>query len=60
MDVSTVFQGGKTVIPKKVRELLGVKDGDRICYLQDELGRVYIEKAEIVVGEVKKRYVVTR
>lgn len=43
IDVSPIYQHGKTHVPKDVREILGVKDGDKIVYWIDE-GKIYIEK----------------
>jgi len=43
--VVKVFQGGKVTIPKRLRELLGVEDGDYV-----RLGVV-----EVIKPKVKKR-----
>jgi len=56
--ISRVFQYGKTQLPKEVRELLGIKDGDRIYYIQDETGNVYIRKAPEIKKERWGRYVI--
>ena len=38
--ISKLFDRGKVVIPKEVRERLHVADGDKIVWIEDEL--VYI------------------
>jgi len=45
--VCRVFQGGKVTIPKRLRELLGVGDGDYV-----RLGVVEVVKPKV---KVKKR-----
>ena len=52
--VSKVFQHGKTQLPRDVRKLLGLKDGDRVYYVQDEFGRIFLEKAPSLVKRVGK------
>ena len=47
--VCRVFQGGKVTIPKRLRELLGVEDGDYV-----RLGLVEVVEAAAKV-KVKKR-----
>lgn len=56
--ISRLFQHGKTQIPRDVRKLLSVEDGDRIYYILDDLGRVYIEKAP-PPREYRGKYLVT-
>ena len=44
VDISRVFQRGKTVIPSEVRSLLGVSDGDKVVWQYDKLrGIIYIQ-----------------
>lgn len=43
--VARVFQGGKVTIPKRLRELLGIEDGDYV-----RLGVV-----EVIKPKVKKK-----
>jgi len=45
--VVRVFQGGKVTIPKRLRELLGVKDGDYV-----RLGLVEVIKLK---SKIKKK-----
>ena len=45
LGLSKVFQRGKTQIPKEVRQVLGIKDRDKILwYFKDR--EVYVKKAE--------------
>jgi len=40
--VTKIFDRGKTVIPAEVRRRLGVSDGDRLVWLEDQMGRIYV------------------
>lgn len=46
--ISTVFQFGKTTIPKEVREKLELKDGDKILWHLNENKHVIISKRQII------------
>jgi bifunctional DNA-binding transcriptional regulator/antitoxin component of YhaV-PrlF toxin-antitoxin module len=41
-----------------VREALKIEDGGRVYFIQDELGRIYIEKAPTLRRERKGKYAV--
>ncbi len=43
--VRTVQDRGRLQIPKKVRELIGLEDGDSVYWIQGLDGRFYIAKA---------------
>ncbi len=45
MGVRTVQDRGRLQIPKKVRELIGLEDGDSVYWIQGLDGRFYIAKA---------------
>ncbi len=45
MGVRTVQDRGRLQIPKKVRELIGLEDGDSVYMVQGLDGRFYIAKA---------------
>jgi len=45
--ISTVFQFGKTTIPKEVREKLELKDGDKILWHINEDNNVIISKRQV-------------
>jgi len=42
--VSTIFQYGKTTIPKQVRSRLQIKDGDKIIWSVDDTGNITASK----------------
>lgn len=44
IDVSKVFDRGKTQIPVDVRKMLGLKDGDKLVWKLDN-GRIVVEVA---------------
>jgi len=44
--VSRVFQRGKTQIPKEVREVLQLKDGDNLVWRLDDDGRIFLKRLE--------------
>ena len=44
---SKIFANGSTTLPKLVRDVLGVKAGDRVRYVISEKG-VHIEKVQAV------------
>ena len=43
--VRTVQNRGRLQIPKKIRDLIGLKDGDSVYWLRGLDGRFYIAKA---------------
>ena len=45
MGVRTVQDRGRLQIPKKVRDLIGLEDGDSVYWVQGLDGRFYIAKA---------------
>jgi AbrB family looped-hinge helix DNA binding protein len=36
---------GRVQIPKEVRDILNVEDGDRVYFVQDNSGKIFLEKA---------------
>jgi len=49
VDISRVFQRGKTVIPSGVRSLLGISDGDKVVWRYDKLKNIiYIQVKDLV------------
>ena len=56
--VAKVHGKGRVQIPKQVREALKIEDGGRVYFIQDELGRIYIEKAPTLRRERKGKYAV--
>ena len=51
IDITKVHSNGRVQIPVEVRKDLELSDGDKVCWLQDSQGRVFIEK----LGEKRKR-----
>ena len=43
---ASITSQGQVSIPKRVREKLHVKKGDRIVFFEDEKGRIILEEAE--------------
>ncbi len=46
IDEAAITSQGQVSIPKKVREKLHVKKGDRIAFCEDEKGRIYLQEIE--------------
>ena len=49
---SKIFANGSTTLPKPVREALGVRAGDRLCYVMSEKG-VHIVRVRSEENSVK-------
>lgn len=47
MSFSKVSSKNQVVVPKEVREVLGIQEGDQIQWLIRENGEVYVRKIEI-------------
>ena len=47
MDVSRICSKGQVTIPKTIRELLRLNEGDRVAFLEDN-DKVFITKARLV------------
>lgn len=47
MEVSRVSSKGQVTIPKPIRELLKLNEGDRIAFIEDD-GKVVITKASLI------------
>jgi len=45
--ITKVYGGGRTQIPEKVREKLGLRDEDYVVWFNDYSGRWCIEKVKI-------------
>jgi bifunctional DNA-binding transcriptional regulator/antitoxin component of YhaV-PrlF toxin-antitoxin module len=43
--VSKVFQHGKTQVPKEVREVLKLEDGDRILWFNED-GKIFVQRLQ--------------
>lgn len=46
---ATVSSRGQIVIPKKVREILDIQEGDDIIFAKDAEGYIYISKEILII-----------
>jgi antitoxin PrlF len=46
MASTTLTSKGQVTIPKEIRELLGIKEGDRLVFRLDEQGKVVLQPEE--------------
>lgn len=53
MASATVTSKGQVTVPKEIRDRLNVETGDRIDYIVDGDGRVYLECATISANELR-------
>jgi len=44
IDISKIYQRGKTQIPSEVRKILNLKDGDKLLWYEEENGKITVEK----------------
>ena len=49
LDESTISGQGQISIPKRVREKLHVRKGDKVAFYEDEKGRILIQEVETPV-----------
>jgi len=47
MEISRISSKGQVTIPKSIRNLLKLKEGDRVAFLEDN-GKVVITKASLI------------
>jgi AbrB family looped-hinge helix DNA binding protein len=50
---------GRIQIPKDIRQILNISDGERLYFIQDSSGKIFVEKAP----QIKKglgKYLVTK
>ncbi|HWR09290.1 AbrB/MazE/SpoVT family DNA-binding domain-containing protein [Sporomusa sp.] len=47
MEVSRISSKGQVTIPKSIRELLNLNEGDRVAFIEDN-GKVVITKASLI------------
>lgn len=52
MAIATITTKGQTTIPAEIRALLNLHPGDRINFVIDESGRVYLQPLNIQVEEL--------
>lgn len=51
----TVGNKGRVVVPKSIRDEVGLEEGVRISAFVDELGRVILETPEAVKARIRRR-----
>jgi AbrB family looped-hinge helix DNA binding protein len=52
MSITTITSKGQTTIPKEIREKLNLRPGDRISFIVEADGRVYIQPLNVHVEEL--------
>ncbi|MBW4593961.1 MAG: type II toxin-antitoxin system PrlF family antitoxin [Brasilonema angustatum HA4187-MV1] len=52
MSIATITSKGQTTIPKEIREKLNLRPGDRINFIIEPDGKVYIQPVNIQVEEL--------
>ncbi|WP_414585149.1 AbrB/MazE/SpoVT family DNA-binding domain-containing protein [Scytonema sp. PCC 10023] len=52
MSIATITSKGQTTIPKEIREKLNLRPGDRINFIIEPDGKVYIQPLNIQVEEL--------
>jgi antitoxin PrlF len=52
MSTATITSKGQTTIPKEIRELLNLRPGDRINFIIEADGRVYIQPINVQVEDL--------
>jgi AbrB family looped-hinge helix DNA binding protein len=53
MATAIVTSEGQTTIPKEIRELLGLQSGDRIDFIIEADGRIYLQPVKVDVETLK-------
>ena len=51
----TVGNKGRVVVPKRIRELVGLEEGVRVAAFVDDLGRVVLETPEATKARIRLR-----
>ena len=51
----TVGNKGRIVVPKRIRQLVGLEEGVRVAAFVDDLGRVVLETPEAVKARIRLR-----
>jgi len=52
MSIATITSKGQTTIPKEIRDKLNLRPGDRINFIIEADGKVYIQPLNIQVEEL--------
>lgn len=54
--VVKMYGKGRIQVPSEVRKMLGLNDGDRVCFMEDEEGEIVLVKAPLLKGRIKTKY----
>lgn len=52
MSIATITSKGQTTIPKEIRDWLNLHPGDRISFIMEADGRVYIQPLNVKVEDL--------
>ena len=53
MPVATITSKGQITIPKAIRDLLGIKPGDRLVFIQHAAGEIIVEAETVDVRSLR-------
>ncbi len=57
MELAKITLRGQITIPVGIRKKLGVKDGDKVVFIEDDRGRIVIENSvNIALKEVQEAF----
>lgn len=54
--VVKIYGKGRIQVPSEVRKMLELRDGDRVCFMEDEGGQIVLVKAPLLKGQIKTKY----
>lgn len=54
--VVKIYGKGRIQVPSEVRKMLELRDGDRVCFMEDEGGQIVLVKAPVLKGQIRTKY----
>jgi AbrB family looped-hinge helix DNA binding protein len=54
--VVKIYGKGRIQVPSEVRKMLELRDGDRVCFMEDEGGQIVLVKAPLLKGQIRTKY----
>jgi AbrB family looped-hinge helix DNA binding protein len=54
--VVKIYGKGRIQVPSEVRKMLELRDGDRVCFMEDEQGQIVLVKAPLLKGQIRTKY----
>jgi AbrB family looped-hinge helix DNA binding protein len=54
--VVKIYGKGRIQVPSEVRKMLELRDGDRVCFMEDEQGQIVLVKAPLLKGRIRTKY----